>query len=263
MERGMIICVPELEKYKYVLVKTILFYDKMQAVVDEERGIPHDSYATIKRCIKLLVPYGIKIEYPDNNNSNITAIVTSNEDDVVISPNLIRGSRLSRIMKGLAQNVDGADYDEYYRVLKMSVSLMNLDTENVMYFSTFNTIEEGTSIVKPFYTSTPVDEEYYMSIQPAYFEPLWNFNRRFLEVVRGYSLLKYKEINRNDDLFTCMSAEKIFQDTSYSEMYMVIEEHRDENGTPLSIKSLKVYYKHQLQKLFDIELDGATYAVSV
>ena len=44
MERGITINVPELEKYKYILVKTILFYDKMQSVVDEERGIPHDSY---------------------------------------------------------------------------------------------------------------------------------------------------------------------------------------------------------------------------
>lgn len=60
-----------------------------------------------------------------------------------------------------------------------------------------------------------------------------------------------------------MSAERIFQDTAYSEMYIVIEKYRDENGTPLSIKSLKVYYKHQLQKLFDVELDGGVYAISV
>lgn len=262
MEREIIISVPQLKEYNYILVKTVLFYDKMQSVADEERGIPHDSYATIKRCINLLVPCGIKIEFSDNN-LNVVANITSNDDEIVVSPNLIRGARLTKITTALEQKKDNADHDEYYSALKLATTLMYLDETNVIYLSAFNTKEEGASIVRPFYTTTPVGEEYYMSIQPAYEDHLWNFNRRMLEAVSDFSLIKYKEKNRNNDLFTCMSAERIFQDTAYSEMYIVIEKYRDENGTPLSIKSLKVYYKHQLQKLFDVELDGGVYAISV
>ena len=183
---------------------------------------------------------------------NVVANITSNDGDIVVSPNLIRGARLTKITTALEQKKDNADHDEYYSALKLATTLMYLNETNVIYLSAFNTKEEGASIVRPFYTTTP-----------AYEDHLWNFNRRMLEAVSDFSLIKYKEKNRNNDLFTCMSAEKIFQDTAYSEMYIVIEKYRDENGTPLSIKSLKVYYKHQLQKLFDVELNGGAYAVSV